>query len=141
MSHEAILVDCGVCVKRLSNQPRLQEYRLMLPADTLKISDVIDLKEMPKPNYRTFRYLFTEDDTDVYVSNTKVIPSFWHSVRATGDQKFIRTDRNIKEIVETVLMECSKWWMKLTEGRKIEPDELEVAVGVMSQRIVNEITV
>lgn len=138
----AMLIDCGVVVKTLPELSRRQSYFLALPPRSLNASDFKDessISSMPTMQKREFKYSFSEDGIDVYLSNTRLLPYFSLFGNNQSTSEFIKSDINVSEIIESVLTRMTKWWMKLTNGREVSAGELEVAIGVMTAEIMKEI--
>ena len=141
----AMLIDGGVVVEILPELSRRQSYFLALPPRSLNASDFKDkssISSMPTIQKREFKYLFSEDGFDVYLSNTRLLPYFslfGNKQNKQSTSEFIKSDINASEIIESVLTKMTKWWMKLTNGREVSAGELEVAIGVMTAEIMKEI--
>jgi hypothetical protein len=94
---------------------------------------------MPAMERRTFKYSFTEDGIDVYLSNTYILRLLMQNTSATS-QRFIRSDTNVYEIVESVIKSNVNWFRSLLYDRPISEGEINCAVEVMTKEITHQIT-
>lgn len=139
----AILVHCGVVVKEFPHLDRRPSFRLAIPicVDTGHVEKECSFETLKQPKTYEFRYLFNEDETDVYTLETHIIPYFLYSKNWRRNGKAIKVDINAQEIVETVLQKRIKWMMSLFENREVSQDEINVACQVMTQEIISEICI
>lgn len=139
----AILVHCGVVVKTFPNLERRPNYRLAIPLciNTRNVEEGDFFATLKEPKVYEFKYLFNEDETDVYTLDTHIISSFLYSMNPNRNGHAIKVDINAQEIVETVLQKRMKWMMSLFKDREVSPDEINVACQVMTQEIISEICI
>ena len=138
----ALLVDAGVIVKEIPNQPRMPYIKIAFPK-TLKCSMVekaLDIANTDELTLREFRYSFTEEEYDVYTQNTKIIPTFLfgnNNQHGWGDA--IKLPDDYKQRIQEVLYEFKPWLSKILAGQEVSDGALDTVIDLMATRIKQEI--
>ena len=135
----ALLVDCGVVVKDIPNQPTVPYFRLAFPK-TITVSMVeasVEASNISEPQIIEFKYSFSEEEYDVYTNNTRLIPMLLFSTNHGGTA--IKFPDDYKERIANVLYEFKPWLSTVLRGQEVSEGALDEVISVMSSRIKAEI--
>lgn len=125
-----VLVSSNVIIEYRPSVFPMREYRVSVPfrlsADVLLGCDSpADLP--PKMNIHEFKYVFTEDNIDVYAEHTRFLPLLSHAFpRPQGD--VMHPDVNLKDVFLTVISQYQEALPKIKS-----PEALDVLMDTLAE--------
>ena len=139
MMRRAMLVDCGVVVKTMVMDRRpFIEVAIPKSITINNVESMEDISSMKDLDRRRYEYCFCEGDYDVYLNNTKIIPTFLYS-KYNHLATAIKFPDDYKTRIEDCLYRSHDWIKKLMQGQEVPDGAVDEAIKVIAQRIVSEI--